>query len=223
MFHFNNIILASGSPRRKQLLKQIGIDFTTEISGVDESIEFDLSPERIAKYFAIEKARKTEILTDQMQVEISNYLAECTKHELSVQSAQNASDMIRIVNELESVGDSTLNLFLQIDRLKDDLKLSDEIKVEVSEMYDVVMKFIEWNNSFILNDIQSISQEDLDKSIKYENEIDEIRNNLLDSSQSRLSKGSNPKAELLFIDIIKHLEHIGDYSLNISQALEQTN
>ena len=28
-----------------------------------------------------------------------------------------------------------------------------------------------------------------------------------------------PKTELLFIDIIKHLEHIGDYSLNISQAL----
>ena len=48
-----------------------------------------------------------------MQEEISNYLAECTKHELSVSSAKSASDMIRIVNELESVGDSIFNLFLQ--------------------------------------------------------------------------------------------------------------
>ena len=52
-------------------------------------------------------------------------------------------------------------------------------------------------------------------------EIDDLRNKLLDSSRDRLSKGSDPKSELLFMDIIKHLEHIGDYSLNISQALEQ--
>ena len=115
----------------------------------------------------------------------------------------------------------TLNLFLQIDRLEDSLKLSDEIKEEVLEMYNEVMKFIKWNNLFILNDIQSISLEDLKKSITYEKAIDDFRNNLIDSSRQRLTKGAVPKAELLFMDIIKHLEHIGDYSLNISQALEQ--
>ena len=61
MFPFNNIILASSSPRRKQLLKQIGINFTTEISGVDESIDLDLSPKKVAKYFALEKARKVSL------------------------------------------------------------------------------------------------------------------------------------------------------------------
>ena len=44
------------------------------------------------------------------------------------------------------------------------LNFSNEIKEEVSEMYNVVMKFVEWNNLFILNDIKSISQEDLDKT-----------------------------------------------------------
>ena len=172
---------------------------------------------------SLDKARKMELKSDQMQEEISVYLAECTKHELSFESSKAAAAMMRIVNELESVGDSTLNLFLQIDRLKDDLKLSNEIKEEISVMYNVVMKFIEWNNSFILNDIKSISQEDLDKSIKYERTIDSLRNKSVDSSRQRLSEGSIPKVELLFMDIIKHLEHIGDYSLNISQALKQTN
>ena len=83
------------------------------------------------------------------------------------------------------------------------------------------MEFVNWNSSFITNNIASMTKKDLGKSIKYENEIDEIRNNLLDSSRNRLSSGFNPKAELLFMDMIKHLEHIGDYSLNISQALEQ--
>jgi len=58
MFPFKNIILASASPRRKQLLKQIGVDFTVEISGIDESIDLDLSPINLAKYFASEKAKK---------------------------------------------------------------------------------------------------------------------------------------------------------------------
>ena len=68
-----------------------------------------------------------------------------------------------------------------------------------------------------------MTYQDLDKSIKYEEEIDNLRNKFLDTSRERLSTGSNPKAELLFLDIVKHLEHIGDYSLNISQALEQIN
>jgi len=66
-----------------------------------------------------------------------------------------------------------------------------------------------------------MTSEDLNKSIEYENKIDEKRNQLLDSSRNRLPKKTNSKSELLFMDIIKHLEHIGDFSLNISQALEQ--
>ena len=42
MFPFNNVILASKSPRRRDLLKQIGIDFSIEISGIDESTPLDL-------------------------------------------------------------------------------------------------------------------------------------------------------------------------------------
>ena len=168
---------------------------------------------------SIEKAKKTEILTDQMQAEISNYLAECTKHELSVQSAENASDMIRIINELESVGDSIFNLFLISEKLDKDT-LSVEMKEQISTLYNKVKEFIDWNHTFISSDIAQMSGEDLKKSIAYEDEIDEMRNKFIESSSSRLSKDSNAKSELIFIDIIKHLEHIGDFSLNISQALE---
>ena len=66
-----------------------------------------------------------------------------------------------------------------------------------------------------------MSNDELNKSIEYENKIDDIRNNLIYSSSLRLSKGSNTKLELLFIDMTKHLEHIGDFCLNISQALER--
>jgi phosphate:Na+ symporter len=168
---------------------------------------------------SIEKARKTEILTDQMQVEISNYLAECTKHELSVQSAQNASDMIRIVNELESISDSIFNLFL-ISKKLDNNMLSLEMNDQIQRLYNKVNEFINWNHDFLAKDIKSMSLDDLNKSIQYENEIDDMRNKFIKASSNRLTEDSNVESELIFIDIIKHLEHIGDFSLNISQALE---
>ena len=170
---------------------------------------------------AVNKAKKLEDKTDQMQEQISAYLAECTKHELSLGSSKEAAAMIRITNELESIGDSALNLFLQIERLDDKLQFDDEMNKEITEFYNLVMVFLEWNNSFINDNIKPMTSEDLNTSIKYENKIDEKRNQLLDSSRNRLPKKTNSKSELLFMDIIKHLEHIGDFSLNISQALEQ--
>ena len=172
---------------------------------------------------SLSKAKKMEDKSDQMQEEISTYLAECTKHELSLGSSKEVATMIRITNELESVGDSSLNLFLQIERLEKGLEFTEEMNNEVTDCFNMVMDFIKWNGSFITNNIKPMTEKELDEAIKYERKIDAIRNKLIDSSRKRLSKGSNPKAELLFMDIIKHLEHIGDYSLNISQALEQTN
>ena len=169
----------------------------------------------------MDKAKKIEDTSDQMQEEISTYLAECTKHELSSDSSKGAAVMIRITNELESIGDSTFNLFLQLDRLKNDSKLNKNINKEIIDIYNIVNEFVEWNYSFISNNISSMNNENLQKSIEYERKIDDIRNKLLDSSRVRLTKGSDTRTELIFMDIVKHLEHIGDYSLNISQALEQ--
>ena len=94
------------------------------------------------------------------------------------------------------------------------------MKDQISIIYNKVSEFAHWNHSFIMDNIKQMSDEELNKAIKYENEIDDLRNEFIDASSSRLSKDSNSKSELLFIDIIKHLEHIGDFSLNISQALQ---
>ena len=52
MFPFNNVILASKSHRRRDLLKHIGISFSIEISGIDESIPLDLPPILMAEYLS---------------------------------------------------------------------------------------------------------------------------------------------------------------------------
>jgi len=55
MKHFNDLILASGSPRRKQLLKDAGFSFKVKTIPFDEIIPEGLNVEKVAEYLAIEK------------------------------------------------------------------------------------------------------------------------------------------------------------------------
>lgn len=51
------IILASKSPRRQELMKLMGLDFTIELKEVDESYPDGLTPAEIAVYISEKKAK----------------------------------------------------------------------------------------------------------------------------------------------------------------------
>lgn len=51
------IILASASPRRKELLEQIQLQFVVEPSNHDEQVNLDLSPHELARHLSLEKAK----------------------------------------------------------------------------------------------------------------------------------------------------------------------
>ena len=51
------VVLASNSPRRRELLRQIGVVFTSDAANVDERVLPDESPERYAVRVALDKAR----------------------------------------------------------------------------------------------------------------------------------------------------------------------
>ena len=60
-----HIILASSSPRRRFLLKQLGLEFTELIAEIDESYPEGMTPDEIAVYLAEKKAGHfNELLED---------------------------------------------------------------------------------------------------------------------------------------------------------------
>ena len=52
-----DIILASASPRRKQLLEELGIPFKVQSKNVDESFPAELKPDEVAAYLSTLKAK----------------------------------------------------------------------------------------------------------------------------------------------------------------------
>lgn len=60
------ILLASQSPRRKELLSQLGYQFDTVSIDVDESYPPDLAPENIAEYVSNKKAKAFSVESDEV-------------------------------------------------------------------------------------------------------------------------------------------------------------
>lgn len=56
-YQMRNIILASSSPRRKQLLKQLGLSFTVDASSIPEHFNPRLGPRKQAEVLSQEKAK----------------------------------------------------------------------------------------------------------------------------------------------------------------------
>jgi len=52
------IILASGSPRRKLLLQQLGLEFIISPSNINEDLSFSASPSELARIIALQKAQQ---------------------------------------------------------------------------------------------------------------------------------------------------------------------
>ncbi len=169
----------------------------------------------------VKKLKKQEELSDQMQHALSTFMAELVKDSLNPISAGNVSAQARIVNELESVGDSCFSLILLTERkYNNEIQFPKEAKDEFSQYIEKVQQYID----FIKNHLnRHISSSELNKALAYENIINTCRNKTREKVQMRLSKGSNVTAELMLLDFARHLEHIGDYNINIAEALVSIN
>ena len=167
----------------------------------------------------VDKVKELEELTDQMQLEISKYLVECSKEELSETNIRNVNAMMRIAHELESIGDSCYKLIILVQRKYDNnITLHPKASEEVEDFSHLIREFVNLYKDHIS---EHLGKKELDIAYKLESKINHSRDNLKLAAQKRLQQGAEVKSELLYLDMLKNLEHIGDNSLNIAQALRQ--
>ena len=165
----------------------------------------------------VEDLQEKEELTDQMQAELTSYLVRCSQENLSEQNIRNVNAMMRIVNELEHVGDSCMKLTYLLQRRYDKkIKLHPKAYDEINLFAKLIRDFINLYKDKIN---EHLERKALDIAFLLEEKINQSRDELKKAAQDRLQHGANVHSELLYIDLLKHFEHIGDNSLNITQAL----
>ncbi len=165
--------------------------------------------------------KETEEYTDQMREQISLFLVNCMRENLNETAANNVNVMVRVIDELESIGDGCLNLVLLAARRYDKkIRLPQKAVEEIAPYTTLVQEFLAFNREHLED---HLSARDLQKAYELEDKINRYRNLLKKQAQKRLKRGANVRAEILYIDILRQIERLGDYCLNLSKAMTEFN
>ena len=193
-------------------------DMTDEVTDMFDKIQIGVTKRNadfIEKYQ--ERMSETEDYVDQMHEQITHFLIKCESLQLTEKQLNHVSNMIQIVDELENMSDSCFGAIMLICR-------SIEKKMEFkSEDLEKLLPYIELVRQFLqfirININKTITPEKLELARELEDGIDAFRKSLKKVARKRLESGADVKAELLYIDIVRAIEHIGDNCFNISSAL----
>lgn len=163
---------------------------------------------------------RDEEYADQMHQVLSHYLVRCLDLPLTDNQRNNVSQMLEVVAQLEDMTDDCHSVSILLGR-------SVEKKMTFAqEDLDRLDPYIELVNRFVLfireNANQHLTEEKLAEAQALEDQIDQFRKNLKKVARKRLESGADVKSELLYIDLVRQLEKIGDKAFNISEALYLT-
>ncbi|WP_407428705.1 Na/Pi cotransporter family protein [Treponema sp.] len=162
---------------------------------------------------------KEEALLDRMQEELTAYLLRCQNLSLSDIQMKSINSMLGIVTELEELSDQCLTMGVFISRIEEKkVVLKESDKEKLLPYIELVRQLL----YFVYRHIgQKLSAEQHEFAHTLENQIDEERINLKKLARTRLETGANVKAELLYIDIVRKIEKMGDSCFAIAGRLTE--
>lgn len=154
---------------------------------------------------------------DMMQFEITAYLSELSRRQISDDLATRLPVLLHTVNDLERIGDHATNI-VEIAERKIDKKqaFSPQAQGEASELRDEI-------DAMFGHILAALEHADLDAArtaLTIEDTLNTLQIDLRRSHVRRMSSGEcAPSTGLVFIDLVDNVEKIGDHLTNIAQAV----
>lgn len=166
----------------------------------------------------LEKIKKREQITDNIELEVAEYLTRISGFNLSDSATRRIRAMHSIVNDLERIGDLYFQMSKTFEQMQnEDLELPDDAKKEIGNMLDLIHNAIQLMRS---NLDRNNGEVDLQGAIDVENQINAMRDQLKTFHYERLEKSVySTKAGVMYLDYLSRLEKIGDHLLNVNEAL----
>jgi len=165
------------------------------------------------------RVEKYEGICDRMEYEIAQYLNQVADGRLSDQSKHEVHKMLRIVSELESVGDANYNLSRFIRHKHDDHIKYTEYQDKNVEMMMYLLNGAEAKMVNALEQVNITDDEFLEMT-NMENEINNFRDELKTQNMQHITeKEYDYTTGVNYMDIILELEKMGDYIINVEEAI----
>ena len=164
------------------------------------------------------RIEKYENISDNMELEIANYLNQVSEGRLSSESKLQIRAMLREVTEIESIGDSCYNLARTISRKR---QTNQDFTEKQYEHIHFMMKLTNDALSQMIVVVEKPEHQSIDvnKSFNIENEINNYRNQLKNQNILDVNnKEYDYQMGVYYMDIIAECEKLGDYVVNVVEA-----
>ena len=181
----------------------------------------DLYNERDEAMFTkiFSRVEKYEGICDRMEYEIAQYLNQVADGRLSDQSKHEVHKMLRIVSELESVGDANYNLSRHIRHKHENNVQYTEYQDTNVEMMIYLVAGAEAKMVEALEHV-NISRDEFLEMTNMENEINNFRDELKMQNMQHITEHEyDYSTGVNYMDIILELEKMGDYIINVEEAV----
>lgn len=169
-------------------------------------------------YSRIEKYEK---ISDRMELEIANYLNHITTNNLSFGSESQIRSMFKVVDEIESIGDSCYHLARTLVRKSEaHVSFTPAISDNVDQMFKLTSQALEHMTHILAKN--EMLESDLNKAYNKEDEINNYRNQLRNENIENVKNGLYEyQAGTFYMDLISESEKLGDYIINVLEALKE--
>lgn len=164
------------------------------------------------------KIAQLEDTTDQLEIEISDYLVRVTEDgNLEQELTERIRFLQSMIHDLERIAD----IYFQISKLSERMQETktqwpQEAVEDLVRMMNAVQESIVNMQDNVARDAAEVN---LDNALTLENAIDELRDEFRNKHFDRLEKAAyTPRAGVNFMDVLTRLERIGDHILNVNES-----
>ena len=185
-----------------------GFTYVREAINEQDKEKFDDLNDKLIKY---------EEITDRIEYEIATYLNEVSKNEISYEATERIKAMYKIIGEMESLGDSGESIGRILKRKEAHGKVFDKTILDrLNKMCELIIKAYD----VMIENLKNENLRDISNAQNCEYNINECRNHLREEHIVNIESDSyNYLTGVYYMDVLAELEKIGDFLINISQAV----
>jgi len=165
----------------------------------------------------IRQRQRFEDQVNEMHRAISTFLAKTMQSEINEETSNDIAEQMRVVNNLERIGDAVEALGLLCEDIVDkDLKFSENAMGDFFVLAAKVDEFLTMISEALIKEPQGL----MEKAEAAERTIDAMRETMRDAHIERLKIGKcGIEGGLTFINLLARLEKIGDYCYSIARSV----
>ena len=179
-----------------------------ELLGVKNENDFVKLFTRIEKY---------EGISDNMEIEIANYLDKVSDSHLSDETKAKIRAMLREISEIESIGDSCYNIARTLSRkLRGKEDFTEQQYDHLHQMFELTDDSLTQMNVMLSSRRYNL---DVNRSFNIENEINNYRTQLKSQNINDVNNHLYTYAiGTMYMDIVSECEKLADYVINVVEA-----